>query len=58
MRTNRGAPTGISFSNSFQHPFNRAGGRTFNVDMAEDMSIGYNGFVLSFLMGVNWGTTE
>jgi hypothetical protein len=30
-RTSRGAPTGISFSISFQHLFNRAGGRTFNV---------------------------
>ena len=30
-RTSRGAPTGISSSISFQHPFNRAGGRTFNV---------------------------
>jgi len=29
--TSRGAPTGISFSISFQHHFNRAGGRTSNV---------------------------
>ena len=29
--TSRGAPTGISTSISFQHPFNRAGGRTSNV---------------------------
>jgi hypothetical protein len=27
----RGAPSGISFSISFQHLCNRAGGRTFNV---------------------------
>ena len=30
-RTNHGAPTGIGFPISHQHPFNRAGGRTFNV---------------------------
>ena len=30
--------------------------RTF--DMAEDMSSGYSGFVLSLMMGGNWGTTE
>jgi len=29
-----------------------------DVDMAEDMSSGYSGFVLSFLMGGNWETTE
>jgi hypothetical protein len=29
--TSRGAPTGISASISFQHPFNRAGRRTSNV---------------------------
>src|SRR5687767_420688 len=31
LLTSRGAPTGISVPISFQHPFNRAGGRTSNV---------------------------
>jgi hypothetical protein len=30
----------------------------FDVDMAGDMSSGYSGFVLSLMMGGNWGTTE
>ena len=37
--TSRGAPTGISASIAFQHPFNRAGGRTFNVGQKNIMNL-------------------
>ncbi len=37
-RTIHGAPNGISTSISFQHPFNRAGGRTSNVHAPNALS--------------------
>jgi hypothetical protein len=40
----------ISFSISFQHPFNRAGGRTFNVAMAASLSRGERIYFPLFLM--------
>ena len=35
-RTNRGVPTNIIFSVSFQAPFNRAGGRAWDVHPTAD----------------------
>jgi len=48
-RTIRGAPTGMSFSISFQHPFNRAGGRASNVRQENKNMIKYT-FLLSTVL--------
>jgi hypothetical protein len=53
-RTSHGAPTGISASISFQHPFNRAGGRTSNVRQKQMTTSDTNGTQPRQTMNKRW----